>query len=73
MKKMSSSYRLQIIREVAQRRKTVQSVDEMTIHIQQLLDSQRNSSLPQSTVFEDAHYDQNAGGWVSDLWGNDSK
>ena len=72
MKKMNSSYRLQIIKEVATRHQMKSTGDPMAMHISQLLESHNNENLIKPiTTFNDSHYDDNVGGWVSNLWGKE--
>ncbi|WP_087024405.1 hypothetical protein [Thaumasiovibrio subtropicus] len=68
MKKMNSSYRLQLIKEVAQRRQRITSPDEMSLHIAQILEQRESRPPPSMTPFANSHFDEHAGGWVSDLW-----
>ena len=68
MKKMNAAYRLQIIKEVATRRRLVEQGDPMACHISQLLD-ERSQDLPVvEKQFSGCHYDEQAGGWVSNYW-----
>ncbi|WP_413113231.1 hypothetical protein [Thaumasiovibrio sp. DFM-14] len=68
MKKMNSSYRLQLIKEVAQRRERLKDSDEMSLHISQLLESKQESAPLSQSTFADAHFDSHVGGWVSNRW-----
>ncbi len=70
MKKMNSSYRLQIIKEVAQRRQHLKAPDEMSLHITHVLEHKDEQPKLSNTPFPDAHFDDNAGGWVNDRWGS---
>ncbi|MGF1910692.1 hypothetical protein L4C38_14725 [Vibrio kasasachensis] len=71
MKRASNFYRLQLIKEVATRQDRLHSDDPFTTHIQKLLDDEpeidRNVGANQR--FSGCHFDDNAGGWVSDKWG----
>ncbi|WP_162046587.1 hypothetical protein [Vibrio taketomensis] len=71
MKRASNSYRLQIIKEVAVRQERLHSGDPLAAYIQHLLDErpdvEKNSEHNQR--FSGCHFDDNAGGWVSDKWG----
>ncbi|MDA0147818.1 hypothetical protein [Vibrio sp. LaRot3] len=71
MKRASNSYRLQIIKEVATRQQRLQSGDPMANHIQKLIDSEPEceKSIERNHRFSGCHFDENAGGWVSDQWG----
>lgn len=68
MKKINSSFRLQIIKEAALRQRIHSSGDPMTRHISDLLDCNQDMSVKSTPTFSDNHYDEHAGGWVSDLW-----
>ncbi len=68
MKKMNSSYRLQIIKEIVQKRQTQSTDDPMARHISELLDCHHDAPIRTTPTFLDNHYDDNIGGWVSDLW-----
>ena len=73
MKKMNSAYRLQLIKEVAMKKRMADSGDPMAHHISQLLDSNTSSSLTahhRDSHYNGVHYDEQVGGWVSDLWDN---
>ena len=68
MKKMNSAYRLQIIKEVATRRRLTERGDPMACHISQLL-NERNERLDVvDQHFSGCHYDERVGGWVSNYW-----
>ena len=68
MKKMNSAYRLQIIREVATRRRLTSRGDPMACHISELLDAHHDKPAVPDKHFNGCHYDANIGGWVSNLW-----
>ncbi|WP_434137883.1 hypothetical protein [Photobacterium leiognathi] len=69
MKKMNSSYRLQIIKEVATRQRMKSTDDPMAMHISQLLENhKKDTPVKPKTTFDNSHYDNHAGGWVSNLW-----
>ncbi|WP_299014255.1 hypothetical protein [uncultured Photobacterium sp.] len=68
MKKMNSAYRLQIIKEVATRRRLAERGDPMACHISQLLDEQNHKLPIPDKQFNGCHYDENVGGWVSNFW-----
>ncbi len=72
MKRASASYRLQLIKEVVTRReREAAQNDPMASHIQQMLqekpDCERDAEL--NHRFQGSHFDEHAGGWVSDEWG----
>ncbi|MCW8333471.1 hypothetical protein J4N42_08540 [Vibrio sp. SCSIO 43135] len=71
MKRASASYRLQLIREVATRRERQMSNDPMANYIQHLLDEKPNCEehAERNHRFNGSHFDEHAGGWVSDVWG----
>ncbi|KLV08886.1 hypothetical protein ABT56_01330 [Photobacterium aquae] len=68
MKKMNSAYRLQIIKEVAMRRRLTSDGDPMACHISQLLESRNHVEQRSEQRFTNCHYDPDIGGWVSNLW-----
>ncbi|MCL9782036.1 hypothetical protein M9194_11425 [Vibrio sp. S4M6] len=70
MKRASSSYRLQLIKEVASR-KQQNSNDPMANYIHQLLSEKadHNDNVELNNRFAGNHFDENAGGWISDIWG----
>ncbi len=68
MKKMNSAYRLQVIKEVATRRRLVEQGDPMACHISQLLDERSQASPLVEKHFNGCHYDAQVGGWVSNFW-----
>ncbi|WP_070963078.1 hypothetical protein [Vibrio sonorensis] len=70
MKRASNSYRLQLIKEVATRHERVSSGDPMASYIQRLLDSQTedDNHVENNHRFSGSHFDDHAGGWVSDKW-----
>jgi hypothetical protein len=71
MKRASNSYRLQIIKEVATRQQRLKSGDPMVSYIQHVLDEQPTREMHNevSQRFSGCHFDEHAGGWVSDRWG----
>ncbi|WP_159654506.1 hypothetical protein [Vibrio atypicus] len=71
MKRASNSYRLQLIKEVATRRERLSGGDPMASYIQNLMDSKSGNEnhVEANHRFSGSHYDDNAGGWVSDRWG----
>ncbi|NOH98161.1 hypothetical protein [Vibrio sp. 99-70-13A1] len=71
MKRASSAYRLQLIKEVATRRDRLRSNDPMSSYIQTLLDHQDDGdhSVERNQRFSGCHFDEHIGGWVSDDWG----
>lgn len=70
MKRASNSYRLQLIKEVATRQERLKSGDPMASYIQHVLDEQpeREMQSEASQRFSGCHFDEHAGGWVSDHW-----
>lgn len=70
MKRASNSYRLQLIKEVAIRHERLTSGDPMVSYIQNLLDATpSNDKGPETNQrFSGCHFDESAGGWVSDNW-----
>ncbi|MGF1685490.1 hypothetical protein L4C36_02190 [Photobacterium japonica] len=68
MKKMNSAYRLQIIKEVATRRRLTSRGDPMACHISELLDGHHEKSPIADKQFTGCHYDDSVGGWVSNVW-----
>lgn len=71
MKRASNSYRLQIIKEVATRQERLKSGDPMASFIQHLIDDQPDLETKNEVNqrFSGCHFDEHAGGWVSDRWG----
>jgi len=71
MKRASNSYRLQLIKEVATRQQRLKGGDPMASHIQHLLDDKGHddSKNELNHRFSGSHFDEHAGGWVSDHWG----
>lgn len=70
MKRASNSYRLQLIKEVATRRERLSCGDPMASYIQHLIDTnpESESGVEHNQRFSGNHFDENAGGWVSDRW-----
>ncbi|MFN1532012.1 hypothetical protein [Vibrio jasicida] len=70
MKRASNSYRLQLIKEVVTRREREACADPMANYIHQLMDELPTSRLEveQNHRFAGSHFDEQAGGWVSDQW-----
>ncbi len=71
MKRASTTYRLQLIKEVVTRRERQLSNDPMVNHIQHLLTEQppEESHHELNGRFHGNHFDEHAGGWISDDWG----
>ncbi|SBS64232.1 hypothetical protein [Vibrio atlanticus] len=72
MKRASSTYRLQLIKEVATRRDRQRSNDPMANYIQNLIDNKDDcdTSVERKQRFSGSHFDEHIGGWVSDHWGS---
>ncbi|TOH42124.1 hypothetical protein CGI16_08915 [Vibrio parahaemolyticus] len=70
MKRASNSYRLQMIKEVVIRREREACTDPMARYIHQLMDELPTSKLEVELNhrFAGNHFDEQAGGWVSDRW-----
>ncbi|GAB6260211.1 hypothetical protein L4174_006160 [Photobacterium sp. CCB-ST2H9] len=69
MKKANGAYRLQIIKEVATRKRLEGSDDPMANHIYQLLESRAHvTDNGDNHLFSGNHFDEQAGGWVSNFW-----
>ncbi|MGR5143432.1 hypothetical protein ACQKPX_17335 [Photobacterium sp. DNB23_23_1] len=68
MKKMNSAYRLKIIKEVATRRRLTIGGDPMACHISRMIESNNQEPTIVDKHYTDCHYDDSAGGWVSNLW-----
>jgi len=70
MKRASSTYRLQLIKEIATRNQRLHSNDPMASYIQHLLDEkpQCEEQAERNNRFSGCHFDEDAGGWVSDSW-----
>ncbi|EGU37845.1 hypothetical protein VII00023_12952 [Vibrio ichthyoenteri ATCC 700023] len=71
MKRASNCYRLQLIKEVATRQHRLKSGDPMVAHVQHLIDDQPEgeTNFEANHRFSGCHFDDHAGGWVSDKWG----
>ena len=71
MKRASNSYRLQLIKEVATRQERLKGGDPMANFIQHLIDDRPDldASHEPNQRFSGCHFDEHAGGWVSDRWG----
>jgi hypothetical protein len=70
MKRASTAYRLQLIKEVATKQQRALSNDAMANYIQHLLDDKPHveDNVERNHRFGGNHFDENAGGWVSDNW-----
>ncbi|CAM2968924.1 hypothetical protein QTO01_10095 [Vibrio mytili] len=70
MKRASKSYRLQMIKEVVTRRERNACTDPMAKYIHQIMDEHPNnkSDAEFNHRFAGSHFDEQAGGWVSDNW-----
>lgn len=67
MPRNSQSYRLQLIKEVANRKQPINS-DPMANYIQTLLNNHSTPKQEKKRNFSGLHFDEHAGGWVSDRW-----
>lgn len=70
MERSSPSYRLQMIKEVASRQQSTVT-DPMANYIQTLLSKkslQPSQKQEKKRTFSGLHFDEHAGGWVSDRW-----
>lgn len=70
MKKMSKAYRMQVIKEVAERKQREQYQDPMAIYINQLLSNNPNHdhSVEYKQEFSGSYFDEHVGGWISKTW-----
>lgn len=71
MKRTSSAYRLQLIKEVASRKQSeIAKPDAMADYIHHLLTERPeiDSKKDDQRNFSGLHFDEHAGGWVSDRW-----
>jgi hypothetical protein len=70
MKKMSKAYRMQIIKEVAERKRRDQFDDPMAVYINHLLDdhSSIDNVVEYKKEFSGSYFDENIGGWISKTW-----
>ncbi|MDN3681166.1 hypothetical protein QWZ04_12620 [Vibrio tapetis subsp. quintayensis] len=70
MKRASSTYRLQLIKEVAIRNQRLHSNDPMASYIQHLIDHkpEQEEHAERNQRFSGCHFDEGVGGWVSDSW-----
>ncbi|EKO3640256.1 hypothetical protein P0F40_001478 [Vibrio metschnikovii] len=71
MKRSSATSRLQMIKEVAKRNTSPTNADPMAQYINTLIHN-KTSQPKQETkrIFSGLHFDEHAGGWVSDNWDN---
>ncbi|EPF2505024.1 hypothetical protein ACSL9G_000851 [Vibrio fluvialis] len=69
MKRATKSFRLQMIKEVALRKQS-SCTDPMANYIRTMLSDSKKAKPQQEAKrkFIGAHFDEHAGGWVSDLW-----
>lgn len=70
MRRNSKAYRLQLIKETAERRERRACSDPMVRYIDHLLTEQPNldREAGMQQRFAGFHYDQRIEGWVSDKW-----
>ncbi|EGR4483232.1 hypothetical protein DDN36_05675 [Vibrio cholerae] len=69
MKRNSKSYRLKLIREVVTRKQQVESCsDPMARYIYEMMTQVKDPSANEPRKFAGNHFDDQVGGWVSDLW-----
>ena len=70
MKRANNAYRIQIIKEVALRKQRESMTDPMAKYINQIIEERPSQALDveRNQRFAGAHFDENAGGWVSDNW-----
>ncbi|CAH0525839.1 hypothetical protein [Vibrio hippocampi] len=70
MKKMSKAYRMQVIKEVAERKQREQMQDPMALYINQLLSQSpsKDKVVEYKQEFSGTYFDEHAGGWVSKTW-----
>ncbi|QUJ68468.1 hypothetical protein KDD30_04940 [Photobacterium sp. GJ3] len=68
MKKANGAYRLQIIKEVATKKRLESSDDPMANHIYHLLETRTHPDNPEQQLFNGNHFDDHAGGWISNYW-----
>ncbi len=70
MKRASSAYRLQIIKEVATRNQEQPNDDPMASYIGQILEEEplKEQHMESQHRFVGAHFDEQAGGWIDDRW-----
>lgn len=71
MKRSSATSRLQMIKEIAKRNTSPTKADPMAQYINTLIHSKTSQPKqdPKRT-FSGLHFDEHAGGWVSDHWDN---
>ncbi len=70
MKRSSSTYRLQVIKEVVTRSQEQANDDPMASYIRQILteDPQKEQNKDSQHRFVGVHFDEQAGGWIDDRW-----
>ncbi len=70
MKRANSSYRLQLIKEVALRHSQVKYTDPMAMRIERMINEQPELNTMDETKrdFNGCYYDEHAGGWLNKTW-----
>ncbi|MGL6026427.1 MAG: hypothetical protein ACRC0U_04900 [Vibrio sp.] len=69
MKRSSKNYRLNMIKQVAQRQQQVNSCsDPMARYIYEMMHQVTKPKVNQPCKFAGNHFDHQVGGWVSDSW-----
>lgn len=71
MKRSSATSRLQMIKEVAKRNISPTNADPMAQYINTLIHNKTSQPKQEpKRIFSGLHFDEGAGGWVSDNWDN---
>lgn len=72
MKRNMKSYRLKLIKEVASRKQLVESCsDPMARYIYAMMHHVDTPNPHDTRKFAGNHFDDQVGGWVSDLWSDE--
>ncbi|MGL6257733.1 hypothetical protein [Vibrio sp. WXL103] len=70
MRRASSAYRLQLIKEAALKTQGVRPNDPMANYIHHLMEERPDvdKAAENTSRYNGLHFDEQAGGWVSDMW-----
>ncbi|MDR9830413.1 hypothetical protein RCJ22_33045 [Vibrio sp. FNV 38] len=70
MRRASTSFRLQLIKEAAIKAQGSGNYDPMSDYIHQLMDESPETEklYEANSRFSGTHFDEQAGGWVNDMW-----
>lgn len=70
MKRVNNEYRIQLIKQAVLRRQSQTCSDPMARYIRERLANQPflDNQVEQRQHFSGCHFDEDIGGWVSDIW-----